>query len=127
MRTPAGMEIPAGSSTPKLMCPNILFHLIGVVEKSSVLFIGKLRKFNMFWSWLIFAILFIAVGSYVVGTLDIHVDEKLGIFWAVFIGSLLWPLVLTAVIIIGPFFGLFWLGDRAREKKKAALKDDEQK
>jgi chromate transport protein ChrA len=72
----------------------------------------------MFWLWLIFALLFIAIGSYVSGRLDIDVDEKLGIFWMVFIGSLLWPLVLTAVIIIGPFFGLFWLGDRKREKLK---------
>jgi chromate transport protein ChrA len=70
----------------------------------------------MFWLWLIFAILFIAVGSYIIGRLDIDVDEKLGIFWATFIGSLLWPLVLTAVIIVGPFFGLFWLGDRKRQK-----------
>jgi chromate transport protein ChrA len=70
----------------------------------------------MFWLWLIVAIVFIAIGSYVNGRLDIDVDEKLGIFWMVFIGSLLWPLVLTAVIIIGPFFGLFWLGDRKREK-----------
>jgi uncharacterized BrkB/YihY/UPF0761 family membrane protein len=72
----------------------------------------------MFWLWLIFALLFIAIGSYVSGRLDIDVDEKLGIFWMVFIGSLLWPLVLTAVIITGPFFGLFWLGDRKREKLK---------
>jgi hypothetical protein len=26
--------------------------------------------------------------------------------------------VLTAAIIAGPFFGLFWLGDRKREKLK---------
>jgi chromate transport protein ChrA len=70
----------------------------------------------MFWLWLIVAILLIAVGSYVIGTLDTDIDSKFGIFWAVFIGSLAWPVVLTAVIIIGPFFGLFWLGDRKREK-----------
>jgi hypothetical protein len=72
----------------------------------------------MFWLWLIVAILFIAVGSYVVGTLDTDIDSKFGIFWVTFIGSLTWPVVLAAVIIIGPFFGLFWLGDRKREKLK---------
>ena len=70
----------------------------------------------MFLLWLIVAILFIAVGSYVIGALDTDIDSKFGIFWAVFIGSLAWPLVPTAVIIAGPFFGLFWLGDRKRQK-----------
>lgn len=78
----------------------------------------------MFWLWLIIAILCIAIGSYVSGRLDIDVDEKLGIFWFIFIGSLAWPLVLTAVIIIGPFFGLFWLGDRKREKLKKEKSTD---
>ena len=76
----------------------------------------------MFWLWLIVAILLIAVGSYFLGTLDESEDNKVGIFWMIVIGSALWPLVLTAVIIIGPFFGLFWLGDRNREKRKAAAK-----
>jgi chromate transport protein ChrA len=76
----------------------------------------------MFWLWLIVAILLIAGGMYVLGVLDWDEDEKLGLFWTIFVGSLGWPLVLTAVIIIGPFFGLFWLGDRNREKRKAAAK-----
>jgi hypothetical protein len=72
----------------------------------------------MFGLWLIFAILFVAIGSYVIGRLDMDLDDKIGLFWALFIGSLMWPVVLAAVIIIGPFFGLFWLGDRKREKLK---------
>jgi hypothetical protein len=80
----------------------------------------------MFWLWLIIAIVLMAVGSYVIGAID-GPDDRVGLFWIVFIVSLLWPFVLAAVIITGPFFGLFWLGDRARGKKKAALKDDEQK
>lgn len=72
------------------------------------------------WFWLIVAIFFIAIGSYTLGTIDDNIDNKMGLFWVIVIGSLLWPLVLCAVIIIGPFFGLFWLGDRRREQRKAA-------
>lgn len=78
----------------------------------------------MFWLWLIVACVLMGVGSYVIGAIDGPDDDRLGLFWAVFIGSLLWPLVLTAIIIFGPFFGLFWLGDRAREKRKQDKKSD---
>jgi chromate transport protein ChrA len=74
----------------------------------------------MFTLWLIVAVLFIATGVYVLGTLDWNDDEKLGLFWAIFFGSLLWPLVLSVVIVAGPFAGLFWLGDRKRRAKEAA-------
>ena len=77
----------------------------------------------MFWLWLIVAILLIAGGMYVLGVLDWDEDQKLGLFWAIFIGSLLWPLVLTATVIVGPFAGIFWLGDRKRKKAKEAAKD----
>lgn len=73
----------------------------------------------MFWLWLIIAIVLMCVGSYVIGSID-GPDDRVGLFWVVFIGSLLWPLVLTAIIIFGPFYGFFWLGDRAREKREAA-------
>lgn len=72
----------------------------------------------MFWLWLIVVILIIAIGSYVVGTLDWDEDQKVNLLWCIALGSLLWPLALTAVIIAGPFVGLFWLGDRKREKLK---------
>jgi chromate transport protein ChrA len=81
----------------------------------------------MFWLWLIVAILIIAIGSYVVGALDWDEDQKLNLLWCIAIGSFVWPVVLAFVIVVGPFAGLFWLGDRAREKKKAAAKADEQK
>ena len=77
----------------------------------------------MFWLWLIVAILLIAGGMYVLGVLDWDEDEKLGLFWTIFVGSLAWPLVLIAAVIIGPFAGLFWLGDRKRKKAKQAAKD----
>lgn len=73
----------------------------------------------MFWLWLIIAIVLMGVGAYIIGAID-GPDDRVGLFWVVSIGSLLWPLVLTAIIIFGPFYGLFWLGDRAREKRKAA-------
>jgi hypothetical protein len=74
----------------------------------------------MFWLWLIVAILLIAGGMYVLGVLDWDEDNKLGLFWTIFIGSVLWPLVLGIVVVAGPFAGLFWLGDRARKAKQAA-------
>ncbi len=80
----------------------------------------------MFWLWLIVAILLIAVGSYNLGRND-YDGDVVGIFWIIFIASLLWPAVLLAVMVVGPFWGLYWLGDRARVKRKAAAKADEQK
>jgi chromate transport protein ChrA len=74
----------------------------------------------MFWLWLIVAIAIISVGMYVLGTLDWDEDQKVGLFWAIFIGALLWPLVLIAAVIVGPFAGLYWLGQRKRKAKQAA-------
>ena len=70
----------------------------------------------MFWSWLIVAILIIAIGAYVMGALSWDEDVKVGVSWVILFGALLWPLVLTAVVIVSPFVGLFWLGDRRRQK-----------
>lgn len=69
----------------------------------------------MFWLWLIVAILLIAVGSYNLGRND-YDGDVVGIFWIIFIASLLWPAVLLAVMVVGPFWGLYWLGDRKRQK-----------
>ena len=72
----------------------------------------------MFWLWLIIAIVLFAVATYSIGRFDLDEGDPVGLMWLCFIGSLTWPVVLAAVIIIGPFFGLFWLGDRKREKLK---------
>lgn len=77
----------------------------------------------MFWLWLIVAIALFAIGTYCIGRFDIGNGDPAGPIWACVIGSLLWPFVLTAVIIGGPFAGLFRLGDRKREKIQAAAKD----
>ncbi len=81
----------------------------------------------MFTLWLIIAIILFAVGSYCIGRFDPSNGDPAGVLWICFIGSLIWPVVLTAVIIGGPFIGLFWLGDRKREKAKKAKLDDQNK
>ncbi len=35
------------------------------------------------WLWLIIAILLVAVGSYVLGTIDDNIDNKMGLFWVI--------------------------------------------
>jgi chromate transport protein ChrA len=72
----------------------------------------------MFWLWLIVAILIIAIGSYVVGALDWDEDQKVNLLWCIALGSFFWPFVIAFAIIIGPFAGLFWLGDRRRRQLK---------
>ncbi len=71
----------------------------------------------MGWIWLIVAIILLAVGFYVLGRFDFG-NDTFGIFWCIFLGSLFWPMVLTAVIIFGPFVGLYVLGVRQRNKKE---------
>lgn len=77
----------------------------------------------MFWLWLIVALLIIAIGSYRVGMLDWDEDQKIGLFLYIAIGSLVWPLVLALAIVIGPFIGLYWLGDRRRRQLEEAAKE----
>ena len=77
----------------------------------------------MFWLWLIVAIILFAVSTYSIGRFDLGDGDPVGMFWLGFLGSLLWPLVLLAVSIAGPFFGLFWLGDHKRQKLEEAAKD----
>ena len=70
----------------------------------------------MFTLRLIVAIVLFAIGTYCIGRYNLSDGDPAGMLWLCFLGSLLWPLVLTAVVIGGPFVGLFWLGDRKREK-----------
>lgn len=77
----------------------------------------------MFWFWLIVVLLLIAIGSYAVGALDWDEDQKVNLLWCIALGSFFWPLVLALAIIIGPFAGLFWLGDRKRRKREEAAKE----
>ena len=76
------------------------------------------------WLWLIIAVVFFAIGTYCIGRFDIGNGDPFGPIWVCLIGSLVWPFVLAAVIIGGPFIGLFWLGDRKREKLKKEKSTD---
>jgi chromate transport protein ChrA len=78
----------------------------------------------MFTLWLIVAIVLFAISTYCIGRFDLSDGDPVGMLWLSFFGALLWPLVLTAAVIVGPFFGLFWLGDRKREKANKAKLDD---
>lgn len=72
------------------------------------------------WLWMIISVLLFAASSYILGTLDVNEDDKIGLMGVVFFGALLWPLILAIVILVGPFVGLFWLGQRKRKAKEAA-------
>jgi multisubunit Na+/H+ antiporter MnhC subunit len=74
----------------------------------------------MGWIWLIVAIILLAAGLYVFGRFDFG-DDTFGLFWCVILGSLLWPLVLTAIVIFGPFVGVYALGVRHRNKKEITM------
>jgi chromate transport protein ChrA len=78
----------------------------------------------MFALWSIIAIVLFGVGTYSIGRFDLDGSDPAGLLWLCFIGSLLWPLVLIAIVIGGPFVGLFWLGDRKREKLKKEKSTD---
>ena len=70
----------------------------------------------MFWLWLIVAVLLFGFYVYKLGVSNIDNDEKFGMFWILAFIAIGWPVVLVSVLIVGPFAGLFWLGERKREK-----------
>ncbi len=75
------------------------------------------------WLWMIISVLLFAAGSYILGTLDANEDDKIGLLGIVLFGALLWPLILAIVIVVGPFVGLFWLGQRKRMQKEKSTKN----
>ena len=72
----------------------------------------------MFWLWLIVAIVLFGVSTYCIGRFDIGAGDTHGALVVSLFCSVCWPSVLAVVVVIGPFFGLLWLGDRKREKLK---------
>lgn len=69
----------------------------------------------MGWLWLIITIILFAVSMYLIGR---YAADEPHLMAATFVGSLLWPLVLTAIIIFGPFAGLYYIGAKRAEKAK---------
>jgi hypothetical protein len=68
--------------------------------------------------WLIGSVVFFAIAVYTIGrSNEILYGERFGFLIFGFIGSLFWPGFLTIIIVVGPFFGLFWLGDRKRREQ----------
>lgn len=68
------------------------------------------------WLWFIIALVFLAVGLYALGRWDTY-EDKFALFWVIFFAALFWPFILAAAIVLGPFVGLYSLGEYQREKK----------
>jgi uncharacterized membrane protein len=77
----------------------------------------------MFFLYLVVAVLIFGVGVYFLGLSDWHDDEKFAGFWGAGFLALLWPAALAFLIIVGPFVGLFLLGDRKRQLKEKSTKN----
>lgn len=71
----------------------------------------------MGWIWIIVAVIIFAVAMYALGRWP-TADEKLGFIPVIGVLSAAWPLLLAIVIVVGPFAGLFYLGEYVREKKE---------
>jgi hypothetical protein len=78
----------------------------------------------MFTLWLIVAIVLFGVSTYCIGRFDLDGGDPVGLLWTSLFCSVCWPAVLAVAVVMGPFFGLFWLGDRKREKLKKEKSTD---
>lgn len=71
----------------------------------------------MGWIWFIVAVLLFGFLVYKLGGWETN-DDKVGLVGAIFFGALLWPFILAVAIVVGPFVGLYLLGERQRKKKQ---------
>lgn len=78
----------------------------------------------MFWLYLIVAVALFGFGMYKLGLVDLHDDEKFALFWVIGLIAIFWPIALGLIVVLGPFFGLFWLGDRKRKQREQDKKSD---
>lgn len=78
----------------------------------------------MLWLYFIVALFIIGYSMYKLGLVDVSYDDKLGIAFAAFMVAILWPAALFFVIVFGPFYGLYLLGDRKRKQREAAKKNN---
>ncbi len=71
----------------------------------------------MGWIWFIVAVLLFGFLVYKLGGWETN-DDKVGLVGVIFFGALLWPFILAVAIVVGPFVGLYLLGERQRKKKQ---------
>lgn len=70
----------------------------------------------MFAIWIIGVIVFGMYAGYQFGKADAYTQNEIG---ALLIGGVIfWPFVLALAIVLSPFFGMIYLGGRAKIKKE---------
>lgn len=74
----------------------------------------------MFWLYLIIAVALLGFGVYRLGVVDMADHDREGLVWIIGFVAIGWPVVLAGVIVFGPFVGLYALGVRKRNARKAA-------
>lgn len=72
----------------------------------------------MGWLWLFTAATIFAVCMYLIGRYLSDDYEHTASITASVIVSLVWPLVLAVIVVIGPFAGLYYLGAKRAQKAK---------
>jgi hypothetical protein len=70
----------------------------------------------MFWLWLIGVVVFGMYLGYRYGQADAYTQNDIG---AILIAVVLfWPFVLALAIVLAPFAGMVYLGERSKKKKE---------
>lgn len=70
----------------------------------------------MFSIWIIGVIVFGMYAGYRFGLADEYTQEQVGVI--LLAGVLFWPFVLALAIVVSPFVGMVYLGERAKLKKE---------
>ena len=70
----------------------------------------------MFAIWIIGVVVFGMYAGYRFGLADEYTQEQIGVI--LLAGVLFWPVTLALAILVAPFVGMVYLGERAKTKKK---------
>lgn len=70
----------------------------------------------MFAIWIIGVVVFGMYAGYRFGLADEYTQEQIGVI--LLAGVLFWPVTLALAILVAPFVGMVYLGERAKMKKK---------
>lgn len=70
----------------------------------------------MFAIWIIGVVVFGMYAGYRFGLADEYTQEQIGVI--LLAGVLFWPFTLALAILVAPFAGMVYLGERAKMKKK---------